>query len=312
MISKNRFILPIILVGLLLTLPIGLFGLVNHIIEVYHVDNPKHLHKFEGKLYYYNNQKELITAYPCVSDNCSDATSISEDEFVLVKKGDNTNIGQLSNSIAIIYDNSKVNVVMLKDNEIYKSYDSIKNYGDSTLPFYIVKVGDSYGAINAYTGAEVLNPKYSYVSFINNKINENSFAVREDDAYYIVTLDDTSEIPKTSSSVYEPIYYYTDSFFVTKVGNETIGDSYHIYDYNGIDQVKKTITALDIVNNVIYCKDNINGVYIFGYSNQKEGLSNDGISDDSANYKIYDYTINDDELIITINGETLYTIPIDK
>ena len=127
--DDNKFVLPIIIVLLVIFLPFTILGVSFKIKNAFIGSNPKHLHKFEGSLYYYNG-KELVGTYACKSTTCDDAISVIDDKNFNYFEGSEDTLGLFNNEYAIIKDgndtfiyNLNVGIELLK----IKSYNCSKH-----------------------------------------------------------------------------------------------------------------------------------------------------------------------------------------
>ena len=131
MISRNKFVLPIIIILLLLTLPLGIYGLMLYKNDERIASNPNHEHKYNGKLYYYDGNN-LLGTYTCISESCDDVTTTIRDEYLHLDYGSIDKIGGLNRLTALVNDENQIRLVALNVNTIIRVFSEVKNYKDWT------------------------------------------------------------------------------------------------------------------------------------------------------------------------------------
>ena len=293
--SRNKFLLPIILLLLIITLPLGIYGLILHNQEVYQDSNPNKLHKFNGKLYYYSNSGNLLGTYTCTSSDCGDALVVTDDEYLHIEKGGMTNISNINDKFALVSENDVINLVSISNGFNIGVVDVVKNYGDISMPYIIMKKeGSGYSAFSVSNGGYVLNDEYDYVGYINSSLNNGVFSVKKDNKYYLVGINQSEEENILSIMFNYPIYYYTDTLIV--INNNNL---YSIYNYQG-ELILGNINRVEIFDNKIVVRNSYNKVFV--YSSVENVLS---FNDYDKNY---DFEITDEGLSIISEGEQIELI----
>ena len=290
MMYKNKFVLPIIIVLLLLTLPLGILGLITHNKEAYESSNPNKLHKFEGKLYYYSPSGVYLGSYACNNPECEDAPVKVDDEHLYIQSGTKNTIANLSDKFALVYENGSIKLIGLPNGVHIGIVDAVKNYGDDTLPYIVMKKEEEgYSAFSTATGSYAIGRDYDYVGFIDSQKVHDVFAVSKDNKYYLVGLGFVDGENILSSKFDNPIYYYTDSLIVLKNNN-----SYGIYSYSG-EIISSNNIKFDVYNGTIAVRNSLNNVYIY--------TSKENVTKYNADGKNYDFEITDEGISIIENGQ---------
>ena len=292
--SKNKFLLPIILLLLVLTLPLGIYGLLTPKEDEYaDVDNPNHLHLYNGYLYYYDTNGELTYKYECKSDNCSDVTAEIDDKYLDNFTGDTSEISFINDDYVLIYEDGTIKLLSLLNGEVLRTFKQVINYGYPRPDYLIIQnENGKYSAISTSTLEFVIPEDYSYVGYLNTDKTLGKFSVEKNDKHYIIDSSNTEN--KLSSEYNNPIVYYTDEFIITKSNN-----SYYFYDYNG-GRIGDAFNKYDVYNNIIIAKPNDESVVVFYRLSNVVTYSEDNIE--------YDYTIGTDGIIILEDGVELEVI----
>ena len=126
--------LTIIILLLIIVLPLTVVGIIYNN-KQNNIENPNKEFYYDNKLYFYDNGGELIGKYECMYKNCDYAKiSNQDDEYgINYYKNSIEKIEIINNQYAFIADyKDEQNSVMLydvKNNSLYASYKSVKNYG---------------------------------------------------------------------------------------------------------------------------------------------------------------------------------------
>ena len=226
--NDNKFVLPIIIVLLVIFLPFTILGVSFKIKNAFIGSNPKHLHKFEGSLYYYNG-KELVGTYACKSTTCDDAISVIDDKNFNYFEGSEDTLGLFNNEYAIIKDGNDTFIYNLNVGIELLKIKSYKSYGTKIVGNHIIvqNIDGKYGLFNLDNINFTLPTDYDYIgvskNYINVDFNDLRILVQKDGVWYI--LD--SYTNTISSDFTKSIYDYDEHFIYVMTG------FYEIYDYQG-------------------------------------------------------------------------------
>ncbi len=258
MISKNKFVLPIIIILLLLTLPLGIYGMITKMNEDHANSNPNHLHYFNGALYYYKANNELIGSYKCLSNDCGDVMTLVDDEYLYRTNGSTNLIGKLNDTMALIYDENIIKLVSVKNNRVLSNYNSAKNYGYDNAAFIILQ--DTEGKYCAFSPSDnnfALGCAYDYIGYLDSTNTKNIFAVSQDGKYYLVGLPIGGEENRLTPKYNDSIVFYNEFLFVTRRGN-----TFNLYRYDGTIE-KSSLNLFDYYNEFIIVTDNESKLFVY-------------------------------------------------
>lgn len=293
--KKNRVVLPLIIFLLLCFLPCAIYGLYFKFTETSEMGNPNHLHKFEGKLYYYDDKDELIGVYTCKNTNCDNALTTIDDEYLKYYAGDNNTTDVFALEYAFIQDGDEIYLHNLRTNITITQLTSLKNYGTTIAGGEIIikNANGLYGLFNMNNIAFDITPTYDFLGLIDNfdgtNLHTDKLVALKDNFWFLIDEQDNI----LSSKNPDPIYYYDDNF-IYHVNN----GNYLIYRYDGTKVLEDLlINNFDTVNN--YQIINAGGsVYIYDYNYET-------IIQSYGEYgMVLTYEINDDVVNI-YNGSTL-------
>lgn len=295
--KKNKVVLPLIIVLLLVFIPCSIYGIYNKVLFTKERGNPNHLHKFENQLFFYNASDELLGVYECKNENCNDARPIIDDEYLRHYEGAQSDVGLFGGEYAFIQDGDIVKLHNVRAEKTIAEFSLIKNYG-TTLDngSIIVKTTEGYyGLFNMNNIAFDIATQYTFMGLANNTedgvLLTDRIAVKEYDSWYIIGLDNQK---LTAPSSY-PIYNY-DKTYIYYIDEN---DNYLIYMYDG-SIVLPGVTIKKIETNAKY-HILLNGmgnvqIYDYEYKNLIKEYSGFG--------KTYDYKIEDEKVNI-YDGDTL-------
>ena len=102
---NNKVVLPLTIILLLFFLPCSIYGIYKKITYIAPEDNPNHIHLYEGSLYYYDTNNKLLGSYKCKSNNCNDAITEIDDEYLNYKDYKNNKTSIYGNYVFINDDN---------------------------------------------------------------------------------------------------------------------------------------------------------------------------------------------------------------
>ena len=294
--KKNRLVLPVLIVLLVLITPCAIYGTYNVVAKKIAGENPKHLHKLNGKLYYYDTNDNLIGSYECKTDDCDTASSVVDDEYLNYTDGFDYSLDTFA-SYAIIKDGDDTFIYSLSSNKNIVQLLSVKTYGKKlNSKFLIVQETEGYyGLFNTeFANYNIhTSEKYEYLGIASRFLNEDEetmiLAAKKDGGYFIV---DAKNVVK--SSVYDyPIYDY-DYRYVLCINN----GRYLMYDYqkNSVLSYYGFDKASLYYDNYITLENNQINIYKTDITNLVKTFSYPG--------RVIDYEIIDNVLTIK-DGETV-------
>ncbi len=294
--KNNRAVLPVIIVLLIIFLPITVFVSFRKFSSGTALENPKKEHKYNNKLFYYDNSKNLIGTYECTSSDCDDALSQIDDETNdFYKEGDKNSIGVFFNDFVFITDNNKTFLYSLNTKKSLLTINMIKNYSSDIEGNYVIIKNDEnlYGLFDLNAGNFKIKPEYDYMALANkmkdDKVLSDKIIVKKLNGYYLIDPEDNS----LTDTFGVPIYDYNDNVIISN--NNGV---FTFYKYNGESLLSDlTIVKYELISEYIVLTDNNNSIYIY---NSKTGVVDKNyvtVDNDSISYEI-----NDNKIIIKNNG----------
>ena len=260
--KNNKFVLPILIIFLLFFLPLSIYGIYSNKNSILSIDNPNHEHKYNNKLYYYDDNDNLIGYYECLSEDCDDAKTIIEDEKnIYYDKGTNENIGLLSNNNVLISDNNIIKLYNLNSKVSILELKLIKNYNttiDGNL-LIVKNTEDKYGVMDLNLVNYKIMPEYDYLainnSFDGEKIIASKLIAKKDDIYYLIDINNK----KITADFNNNIYDYNDNIVVCSNDSK-----YMIYKYDGTKLLDyQEIIKINILKNEIIFQNKLGNIYIY-------------------------------------------------
>ena len=260
--KNNKFVLPILIIFLLFFLPLSIYGIYSNKNSILSIDNPNHEHKYNNKLYYYDDNDNLIGYYECLSEDCDDAKTIIEDEKnIYYDKGTNENIGLLSNNNVFISDNNIIKLYNLNSKVSILELKLIKNYNttiDGNL-LIVKNTEDKYGVMDLNLVNYKIMPEYDYLainnSFDGEKIIASKLIAKKDDIYYLIDINNK----KITADFNNNIYDYNDNIVVCNNDSK-----YMIYKYDGTKLLDyQEIIKINILKNEIIFQNRLGNIYIY-------------------------------------------------
>ena len=272
-------------------------------------DNSKYL---DGKLYFYNDKKELLGEYTCQKDPCSYAVSVIDDEKYSIDYLENeaSDINVILNRYAFINDNDSILLYDLTTKEVLSTYKAVKNYHNMISPeimlvqnnenkWGIIKLGDTVETIKDF--------EYDFIGLTNSLTEDNLI----DTSHFVVSvgnlwgiIDNVGDL--MSNYLAGEITSYNDILISLKNDN-----LYYLYDYNGKRVVDENgFNYISFTDKYINIVDKNNNLYVYDYVNDKKISSN--IKLDGDNYKeSFKSTFNQETNAIDILvGEKTYNFNI--
>lgn len=301
--KKNIFVLPLIIILLVIFLPLSIYGLYNHITVAKKGDNPSHLPKLNGKLYFYNQNDKLLGTYNCESDDCALANTSIDDEYLNYYNGEPKTIDIMQDNYVFITDNNQIKLYSINNSRTIANLKNLKNYGKqiSNNLLLIKNEDDLYGMFSLENMAYIISPEYDFMG-LNNSLDENDklksdkIVVSKNDKWYLINQNN-EKISKENSL---PIYDYNDNIIAYKDNNRFV-----LANYDGANLVGDYITDLIITSEeVVYLSSSNVKIYNESVNNLLSSYSISGakkIEYGNRSIKVYD---NDNKLLkeISISG----------
>lgn len=239
----------------------------------------------DGKLYFYNKDKQLLGEYVCQKDPCSYAISENDDKLYALDylETEQTDINVLLDKYAFIYDNEQTLLWDIEKNEVVNTYKSVKNYNNMISPEIVLvkNTEDKWGIIKLGEQVETISDfTYDFIGLIdnldeNNLLKTNNYIVKNGNLWGIID----GEGDLISNYLAGEITSYNDILISLK--NENI---YYLYDYNGKRVVDENgFNYLSFTDKYINIVDKNNNLYIYDYINDKKISPN--IKLDNNDYK---------------------------
>lgn len=264
--KDKKITLWVIIILLIVFLPMTIFSTIMHFKNTnLPEENPEHAFKFDGKLYFYDEEK-LLGTYTCsnVLEHCDLAVSsvnatTSLEEY---EEAEKSTLPVIANRFVFLTDSSKnegknspILLYDLETNRVIGRYKSVKNYGIGIEnDYYILESEDElWGVVSFENGIVVLLPfQYDYIGLANhinsetNKIESNLFAVKNNDNWQLMDVNGASFTDPISENLvsYNYEYIIEEENGVMKLMNyynQTILQNYkYLHFYN------KYIAVIDI------------------------------------------------------------------
>lgn len=227
--KKNRLVLPVLILLFILITPCAVYGTYVVVSKKIAGENPNHLHKFNGKLYYYDENDNLLGSYECQTEICDTATSSIDDEYLNYADGQDYTLDTFGDFV-FIKDGEEIFMYSLPTSVKLSKISSIKTYGKKLNSKYVIMQMEDGHYVLYDKEAAVFNlsleNKYTYIGISERFLNEGEetmiLAVQKDGMYYIA---DAKNNIKSNGYNY-PIYDY-DYRYVICVND----GKYYLYDY---------------------------------------------------------------------------------
>ena len=234
-------------------------------------ENPGHDFYYENKLWFYDDNNELISKYECKTTKCDLATTtITDNEYGInyYKDGKLTKVNN-NNKFTFIKDGVLTYLVNVSSGTALQKYLQIKNYNTKVEEdIYILQNENKlWGALSIGDALSPVIPfEYDFLGILNNvsddylKVND-SIALKHNRRCLIDKNDSI-----VSSYYNEPIIDYSSKYIITKANNRI-----KIYDYEGLEYLNN-LNFSDyalyndyiglLMNNMVYIYNNLNSNYI--------------------------------------------------
>lgn len=260
--KDNKFVLPVLIVLLAIFLPLSIYGIFSNKNSIFFKDNPNHEHKFNNKLYYYDDNDNLLGYYECTSDKCDDAkTTIDDENNIYYDKGKDNKISILSNNNVFIQDGDNIKLYNLNSQVSLLELKLIKNYSttiDDNL-LIVKSIDNKYGIMDLDTVNYKIMPEYDYLainnSFDGEKLMASKLIAKKNNAYYLINSDNNKLTTEFNNSIYD----YNDNIIVC-----SDNDKYIIYKYDGTKILDyQDITKINLLKSVIIFQNRLGNIYIY-------------------------------------------------
>ena len=194
-VKKNDFVLPILIILLIFFVPATIYGVNKHNSSILDRDNPKHLPKKDGKLYFYDDSDKLIGVYECENaNNCDRAVATIDDSINLHYNGEGNILPVYNESFAFIQDGNQIFYYWLKNNMNILTINSIKDYGIGISGDLLIVQDEylKYGLFDPTSGSYVIDPIYDYMALVDGdydeagKLNIGRIIVEKDNMYFLI------------------------------------------------------------------------------------------------------------------------------
>ena len=272
MVKNKKIILTIILILLII---FSSLTILSAYLRNNKGENPNHDFYYANYLWFYDDNKELISKYKCLSSECGFAKSSIDDSKY--------NINYNGNYVFIEDDNS-IYLYSILTGTTLTSYKMVKNY-NTNLPNNLLILENNnnlWGVITLNDNLKSIIPfEYEFIGLKNN-LDTTKFIVLKDNNWYL--LDES--LNKLTSDFTDPIVDYNMDYIITNNQNNI-----KIYDYNGNEYLDNQIIqnyVLDndyigvVIDNYLYLYSNLNSIYIanipLNNSNSKIELTRDSSS----------------------------------
>ncbi len=255
-----------IIVLLIIFVPTAIYGTVKHF-QGTHVEeeNPNHDFKYNGKLYFYN-QDTLVGTYTCnYVNNCNLAKTSTKSESSLAEpvSEENQELPVIKNRYAFLTDTNQKEegLISLYDIELQRvigTYKQVKNYGIGIVgDYYILQNDDDlWGVISFKNGVNVHIPfQYDYIGLANhideneNKISSGVFAVYRENSWQLIGADGATY----TETLAEDLFSYNNEYIVIKLENQMKLMDYkervYLENLNYINFYNKYLEIIDLNSN---------------------------------------------------------------
>ncbi|MEG1506186.1 MAG: hypothetical protein RR478_01670 [Bacilli bacterium] len=233
--SKSTFITIVVLLTIML--PIAVYGTYNAKKDSFgsKVKEKENINKefsFNSSLYYYNEKKELLGTYKCITSDCGKVKTIIDDDAYSInyyRLGKDNELSQINDDYALLHDGKKDKLFNLKMNKVLIEFDAIKNYSTPlSNNLIIVKDKDKWGVINVDNMKKLINYEYDFLGLINRVENDlldsSKFVGKKNNKWFVVGLDGTL----LNNGIDEEIVSYNETYIAAKGGliYDFLGNSY--------------------------------------------------------------------------------------
>ncbi len=320
--KRKNSILVIIVVLLLIMIPFTIFSIIlnfSHILnsfnnqpvvekkpetneEVVEVERYKN-----GKLYFYDNNDNLLGEYTCQKNPCSYAVSTIDDSAYSIEylSTEEVETNVILDRFVFINDNNIINLYDIVSHQVLQTFKAIKNYNNMIDENYmIVENNDNkWGIIKLSETIETIcDFNYDFIGLKdlignNNLIDTSNFIIKNGELWGII--DNQGDL--ISNFLAGEITTYNDILISVKNNN-----IYYLYDYNGKRVVDENgFNYASFTDKYVNIIDKNNNLYIYDYVNDNKLSANmkiEGTDYRNSFESVLNVTTN--SIDVTINDET--------
>ncbi len=295
--QHKKIALIVIIVLLVLFLPLSIFATTMHFLRTAEgKENEGHEFYLNGKLYFYDEQDNLIGNYICENtDYCDYAVSRNSTTYPLIEPKTKASDKQtlIQDHYALLMDTTTMNLlnaeVILYDvvnGTILERYKEIKNYGVGIENhYYIAKNSEDLWGVLEITNEvkEVIPFSYDYIGLADLKneageIKADSFAVLKENTWYLIDAENN----KVSADFTDSIINYNEQYVITSNGTNM-----NLLNYQGSNRLYGTYTYLDFWEQFVAIVDNNSIFYLYDLENNQEASATHTLTNiEDLSYKV--------------------------
>lgn len=246
---------------------------------------------FNGSLYFYSNEGELLGNYDCLNEDCGYIKS-DDENFInyYYESAENIDFGVINDSFVFLQDGDEKFLYAITLASKILTYEEVKYYDTfNTENYILVKYEGYWGAVSLSDLSRNVEFKYDELSLadnlINNELDGSTILAKLNGLYYLIDNEDNIISESFSNQI---VYYNTDSIV-------TYDETYNVYDYNGNKKISYDFKYFDKTTNY----------FVFVFNNYLL------VYDDLSNKYIDMYTISDYSDIRIEEDNSLLSIYID-
>lgn len=271
--ENKKSVLITIVVLLLIFTPLSIIGILTTNNIGIAEENPNHKFNYDGYLWFYDKNNELLSKYECQTEICDYATPIINDNTYNInyyKEGVVNKVSLINDKYTFLTDGSVIYLYAATTGSTLQTYKAIKTYNvNLTNNLYIIQ--NNEGLWGVLTVGDVLSStlpfEYDFIGLINNTNNEgvlntDKFIVQKNSKWYIVNNENSA----ITGQMEDPIVDYTNEYIFTKNGDKVRIYSYQNYEYLTNYNIKNYILKDNYVgivtDNFLLIYDNLGTQYI--------------------------------------------------
>ncbi len=312
---KNKKVtLWVIIILLIILLPITIFSSIMHFKNTKNPkENTNHELKYNGKLYFYD-QNQLLGTYTCQNPDgyCDYALMNNNSTYSLEERKvkSNTKFSLIDKRYAFIMDSktedlseAEIKLYDLNINKVLTSYQSVKNY-DLGIEgnYYIIQNENGKWGVIAIENDNLIKKIdfiYDYIGLVNKetenkKISSEIFAVLKDGIWQLIDINNAVFTTNISAEIFS----YNSEYIVLQENN-----SMRLIDYKN-NPLLNNYKYINFYNKFLTIIDSFNEFYLYDLSKRvKVSQSISVNSIDDIELKIVDNKIQilkDNSLVETI------------
>ncbi len=295
-----------IIVLLVITLPLAIYGTVIHLKNKPSAtdrENPNHEFHYKDKLYFYNENNELLSKYECNSGLCGyPETIIDDDEYGInyYSEGEEKEFIYNNGNYTFIVDNQNIMLFDKKLGSVLVNYSKIKNYHTALADdLVIIKQGAKWGVLDLKSLKNILPYDYEFVGLpnklIDGKLQTDHFIVLEKTWWYIFDKEGKA----LNAGISHPIKDFNDQYIITSENK--------IYDYESTEITPSmAFKEAYIVDNYIVLITNNNMILVY------EDLNNPMLGHGTiGTYTKLSFALKDNQLEVYTDGTIGTTIDLN-